>query len=53
MLGDDASRQEMGRRGEARHDAAYSWPVVTGQLVEALDAAGLLSVVPLPRRLGT
>lgn len=50
LLRDDAGRNEMAKRGLARHDAAYSWPVVTQQLSSALDAAGLLSVVPLPRR---
>ncbi len=53
MLRDDAARQEMGRRGAARHDAAYAWPVVTRHFTEAMDEAGLLSVVPLPRRVGT
>ena len=50
LLRDDAGRNEMAKRGLARHDAAYSWPVVTQQFSSALDAAGMLSVVPLPKR---
>ncbi len=50
LLRDDTARAALAKRGQARHDAAYSWPVVTQQFSSALDAAGLLSVVPLPRR---
>lgn len=39
LLGDDARRVEMGRRGRARAESTFSWPAVAAATVEVYGAA--------------
>lgn len=50
LLREDGARAAMARLAQAKHDAEYSWPVVTQRFLESMDRAGVLEVVPLPRR---